>query len=95
MLFRDAGVFASDNGAATRPQGCCAARWHATVLRAALDPGGPYGPWEQGKRAGPRLPRGARVRQGKPVLAVITTTEKERVGKKCQCPVCFGAKKGV
>lgn len=38
MLVRDAWVFASDNGVATRPQGCCASHWHATAPRAALDP---------------------------------------------------------
>ena len=39
------------------PLGCCASRWRATALRAALDPGDPCGPWKQEKRAGHSLPR--------------------------------------
>ena len=39
-----------------RPQGCCASRWRATALRAALDPGDHCGPWGPEQRAGPGLP---------------------------------------
>jgi hypothetical protein len=56
--FAAAGLVAPAKGTGPppRPQGCCASRWRATALRAALDPGDPCGPWEQGKRAGPGLP---------------------------------------
>ena len=36
-----------------RPPGCCASRWRATALRAALDPGDLGGPGGQEERSGP------------------------------------------
>ena len=58
LTFRRA---AQATGPLLRPLGCCASRWRATALRAALDPGDLGGPWEQEERAGPGLPRpGAR-----------------------------------
>ena len=67
---------AKRTGPPPRPQGCCASRWRATALRAALDPGDPCGPWEQEQRAGSSLPRpGAGAARTAPSWAMITTTE--------------------
>ena len=50
-----------------RPPGCCASRWRATALRAALDPGDLGGPWGQEERSGPGpAPGQARGTPGRP-----------------------------
>jgi hypothetical protein len=66
LTFRRA---AQATGPLLRPQGCCASRWRATALRAALDPGDLGGPWEQEERAGPEgLPRPG-ARRASPAVA--------------------------
>ena len=60
---------AQGTGPPLRPPGCCASRWRATALRAALDPGDHCGPWGQEERqaqACPRAARGAQPRGGRP-----------------------------
>jgi hypothetical protein len=66
---------AKGTGPPPRPQGCCASRWRATALRAALDPGDPCSPWEQEKRAGPGLPPPGAGATRPAMLAMFTTTE--------------------
>ena len=62
------GRAAQAKGPLLRPPGCCASRWRATALRAALDPGDLGGPWGQAERAGPGpapgQARGAQARPG-------------------------------
>ena len=61
---------AQGTGPPLRPPGCCASRWRATALRAALDPGDHCGPWGQEERQAQACPRAARGTQNPAVADV-------------------------
>ena len=64
------GRAAQGTGPPLRPPGCCASRWRATALRAALDPGDRCGPWGQEERQAQPCPRAARGAQNPAVAGV-------------------------
>jgi len=61
---------AQGTGPPLRPPGCCASRWRAAALRAALDPGDHCGPWGQEERQAQACPRAARGAQNPAVADV-------------------------